>query len=118
MCSGSARCGRVSSLRELDPRIVPYAERLVALGAPYGVKVTSVYRSPSKQRELYANRGKNPFPVARPGTSYHEYRRAWDMVGPPWVLERLGAIWESWGGTWGGRPHIAGHRADPIHFQV
>lgn len=102
------------SLSGLEPWLQPYAEYLVQLGAPYGVKVTSVYRSPSDQIRLYANRASNPYPVAKPGTSWHEYRRAWDMVGPPEVLAWLGATWESWGGTWGGRFH----NQDPIHFQA
>lgn len=102
----------------LAPWLSPYADALVRLGAPYGVRVTSVYRSPTKQRELWANRHNNPYPVARPGTSYHEFRRAWDMVGPPDVLDWLGRTWESWGGTWGGSGPSRGFRSDPIHFQA
>lgn len=98
----------------LQPWLQPYAEALVSYGAPYGVKVTSAYRSPTQQAQLYANRANNPYPVAKPGTSYHEFGRAWDMVGPPEVLQWLGATWESWGGTWGGRFH----NQDPIHFQA
>jgi hypothetical protein len=32
------------------------------------------------------------------------------------VLAQLGKIWESWGGTWGGRGK--GEHADPIHFEA
>lgn len=39
----------------------------------------------------------------------HELGRAWDMVGDPPELRRLGLIWRSWGGIWGGN-------VDPIHF--
>lgn len=72
--------------------------------------VTSVYRSRTEQYRLWNNRANNPFPVAPPGSSYHEYGRAWDMVGDRDELERAGALWRSWGGTWGER--------DPIHFQA
>lgn len=74
---------------QLQPWLRAPAEYLVRLGAPYGVKVTSVYRSPTKQAELYANRGNNPYPVARPGTSYHEYGRAFDLVARSDVLAWL-----------------------------
>lgn len=78
--------------------------------APYGITITSVYRSRTKQLELWNNRHNNPFPVAPPGRSYHEYRRAWDMTGPAHVLAWAGRVWRSWGGTWSER--------DPIHFQA
>jgi hypothetical protein len=78
------------------------------------LKVTSVYRSPTDQLRLWNNRHNNPYPVAPPGSSYHEYRRAFDVVGPPDVLAAAGRVWESWGGTWGGRFR----NADPIHFQA
>jgi hypothetical protein len=102
----------VASLDGLLPELQPYAHYLVSLFPR--LLVTSVYRSRTAQLELYRNRAKNPYPVAPPGLSYHEYRRAWDMVGPPEDLARAGQIWESWGGTWGGRFR----NLDPIHFQV
>jgi hypothetical protein len=82
----------VASLDGLLPELQPYARYLVSL-FPL-LQVTSVYRSRTAQLELYRNRGRNPYPVAPPGLSYHEYRRAWDMVGPPDDLARAGAIWE------------------------
>lgn len=102
----------MSALSGLHPGLAPYAAALVSYFP--GLKVTSVYRSPTTQLALWRNRARNPYPVATPGTSYHEYRRAWDMVGPPELLELAGRTWESWGGTWGGRFS----RADPIHFQA
>lgn len=74
------------------------------------LRVTSVYRSRTEQLRLWNNRHNNPYPVAPPGLSYHEYGRAWDMVGPPDQLERAGAVWRSWGGTWS--------PSDRIHFQA
>lgn len=103
-----------SSLRELEPWLQPYAEYLVSYLKPYGVRVTSVYRSYSEQLELYRNRGSNAYPVAPPGTSKHGMRVAWDMTGPPDVLAWAGHTWESWGGKWGG----SFRSLDPIHFEV
>ncbi len=94
----------------LQSWLSPYADWLVSR-AP-GVQVTSTYRSYSEQLKLWLNRSSNPYPVAPPGRSYHEYGRAFDVVGPPATLDALGALWERMGGTWGGRI------GDRIHFQA
>ena len=86
------------------------AERLLARVAPFGVRVTSTYRSPSEQLRLWHARRTNPYPVAPPGSSYHEYGRAFDMVARPAVLRYAGALWRQMGGTW--------FASDPIHFQA
>lgn len=99
-------------LSGLQPWLRPYAEALCSYFPQ--LRVTSVYRSYTKQLELWNNRATNPYPVAPPGSSYHEYGRAWDMVGPDEYLDWAGRTWESWGGTWGGRFS----RSDPIHFQA
>ena len=44
----------------------------------------------------------------------HQFRRAFDVAAPPWVLEEMGRIWREWGGRWGG---CCGGD-DPIHFEV
>jgi LAS superfamily LD-carboxypeptidase LdcB len=72
--------------------------------------VTSVYRSYSEQLQLWNNRHRNPYPVAPPGRSYHQLRRAWDMNGPREDLLRAGRTWKSWGGSWS--------ESDVIHFQA
>lgn len=95
-------------LRQLAPWLSPYAEYLLRYFPE--LRVTSVYRSRTDQERLWRNRHNNPYPVAPPGTSYHEYRRAWDMVGPPGALREAGQIWKSWGGQW--------WESDPIHFQA
>lgn len=92
---------------QLEPRLRAPAEYLVKR---FRTRVTSVYRSPSEQLRLWHARRWNPYPVAPPGTSYHEFRRAFDMVAPLAVLQRAGAVWRSMGGTWFER--------DPIHFQA
>jgi len=103
---------RVSSVfNGLQPWLRPYAAELLRLYPP--ARVTSVYRSAAEQARLYRRylAGQHPYPVAPPGRSWHNYGRAWDMVAPDEILRRLGTIWQSWGGTWGGP-------ADPIHFQA
>jgi len=102
----------VPSLNGLLPELQPYAHYL--LGLFPRLTITSVYRSMTDQIRLYNNRASNPFPVAPPGRSYHQYRRAWDMVGPAEDLKQAGAIWKSWGGRWGGDFR----NLDPIHFEV
>lgn len=76
--------------------------------------VTSARRTRSQQRRLYHRylAGLNPFPVAPPGTSKHEYGLAFDLLVTPYdALEELGRIWEQAGGRWGGR-------GDPVHFEI
>ena len=91
----------------LHPNLRAGAEALVR--AMPGARVTSVYRSPTDQLRLWHTRASNPYPVAPPGSSYHEYRRAFDVVADPRVLRWAGAVWRSWGGQW--------FSSDPIHFQ-
>jgi len=98
----------VSWASGLAPWLRPWAQYLVALFP--SLRVTSVYRSPTKQRQLWYARRRNPFPVAPPGSSMHERRRAWDMVGPAEQLREAGRIWRNWGGTWSEK--------DVIHFQA
>ena len=95
-------------MRGLQPWLSPYADWLVSL-YPYG-RVTSTYRSYSDQLQLWLNRSSNPYPVAPPGQSYHQYGRAFDFTAPGDVLQQLGQIWQQLGGTWSER--------DPIHFQA
>jgi len=98
----------VSWTNGLRPGLRPYARELVSYFP--GVRITSVRRSRTQQLALWHNRHNNPYPVAPPGRSMHEHGLAWDMVGPPAVLEAAGRLWRSWGGGWS--------PADPIHFEV
>lgn len=92
----------------LEPWLRPYAQYLVALFPR--LRVTSVRRSRTEQIRLYRARRNNPYPVAPPGLSKHEYGLAWDMVGPREQLHEAGRIWNLWGGSWSPR--------DEIHFEV
>lgn len=100
------------ALNQLDPVLRPYAAHLVAwiFAQDPHARITSVYRSYDDQLRLWLNRHNNPYPVAPPGRSYHQYRRAWDIVARPEVLRAAGAAWKSWGGTWS--------ESDIIHFQA
>jgi len=99
------------TLDGLEPWLVEWGTRLLG-EARAPLTITSVRRSRAFQRRLYQRylEGYNPFPVAPPGYSAHEHGLAWDMVGPLPELRRLGALWRSWGGVWGGS-------VDPIHFE-
>lgn len=92
----------------LQPWLRPYAEYLKRYFPR--LTVTSVFRSYSDQLYLWNNRHNNPYPVAPPGRSMHQFGRAWDMTGPREDLLRAGATWRSWGGRW--------FPADPIHFEA
>jgi D-alanyl-D-alanine carboxypeptidase len=101
------------ALAELVPSLRLAAQALLRQ-AREPVRVTSVRRSTTRQAQLYRDylAGKSRYPAAPPGTSYHEFGRAFDLDTSDRELARLGRIWESWGGTWGARFH------DPIHFQA
>lgn len=105
-----------SRFKGLHPALVPYAAALFTamLASDRTTKVTSVRRSRAEQSRLYRRylAGQSRFPAAPPGRSKHELGLAFDIIASDSILKQAGAIWESWGGTWGGRFH------DPIHFEV
>jgi len=110
-----------ASLAELDPKIRAHAMALVdwAQRSGWGPRVTSTYRSTARQRQLYARfladvkAGRPNMGAAKPGSSRHEYRMAFDVyLTDASKLKELGRVWKSWGGTWGGDFR----RKDPIHF--
>lgn len=76
--------------------------------------VTSTLRSLDSQRALYQNylAGCSRFPAAPPGRSAHGRGLAFDLRMDPPDYSGAGRVWESIGGTWGGRFN------DPIHFGV
>lgn len=105
-----------NSLSGLRRDFRPWARDLVHVASVAGVqpRVTSTLRSYTYQTRLYRDfqAGRNPYPVAPPGTSAHELGLAFDMVTSPMsALAELGRVWESWGGVWGGR------FADEVHFE-
>jgi len=59
-----------------------FLERLKAMfEANPRLRLTSGHRTRTEQERLYANRGSNPYPVAKPGTSRHESGIAADLGG-------------------------------------
>jgi hypothetical protein len=106
----------LARLSGLQPWLRPFGDALLSEFPQ--LTITSVYRSQSEQLALYRRRDRHPcptcdpptFPVAPPGQSYHQYGRAFDVVGDPRLLAAAGARWRSWGGTWSPK--------DPIHFQA
>lgn len=108
---------------ELIPELQPFAQWLLdaAGAAGYQPRVTSTVRTHTAQAKLYRKfeQGLNAFPVARPGTSAHEYGYAFDMVTSPMSLldSDVGPAWEALGGLWGGSAATRGHAYDPVHFE-
>jgi hypothetical protein len=105
-----------ASIEALVPELRPYASDLVRAAGAAGLlpRVTSTLRSSSQQMRLYARylAGHQPFPVAFPGTSAHEYGEAFDLVVTPFeALSDVGDYWQQQGGTWGGS-------RDPVHFEL
>lgn len=98
----------------LEPWLIPWASALLEL-AHFPLEVTSVVRGWTLQSRLFrrSQSGLHAFPVAPPDCDCATHMRgiSWDMIGPLEELQRLGRIWQSWGGIWGGA-------ADPIHFQA
>jgi len=105
-----------------DPNQLQYPLNLWAawLSAAVGARITSTYRSYTAQARLFRIRqrvlsgelpvSEQPFPVAPPGRSVHQFRRAWDMVASPSHLRAAGNYWNQIGGRW--RP------SDNIHFEA
>jgi hypothetical protein len=85
---------------------------LARAGALLGraVPVTSGYRSPAQQASLYARRGSNPYPVARPGFSAHERGTAVDV--PLAFVPALLSVARQVGLC---QPYP---QADPVHFEL
>lgn len=111
-----------SSIRSLQPDLQPWAQALVDAAGQAGLlpQITSTLRTHAAQERLYRRylAGMQPYPVARPGTSAHEFGWAFDMVVTPMTaLPDVGATWEDWGGVWGGHPRRKGSSYDPVHFE-
>lgn len=108
-----------ASLGSLVAELRPFARALVNLAGSAGLqpRITSTRRSHAEQARLYRRflSGVQPYPVAPPGTSAHEFGMAFDMVTGAMRLsdlKDLGSVWTSWGGVWGGEFD------DPIHFEL
>lgn len=90
-------------------------EQLIAAAAAAGIqtRVTSARRTHAQQVALYRRylAGMNPYPVAPPGQSAHEFGLAVDLwAGSAENNALLGRTWISWGGKWSA--------ADEVHFSL
>ena len=102
---------------DLVPELRPYAEALLSALQDAGLspRVTSTLRTVAEQKRLYETyiKGNSKYPAAAPGWSPHNQGWAFDIsVNDDSWLADAGELWESWGGTWGGR------FSDPIHFEL
>jgi hypothetical protein len=93
--------------------LVDGVQRLIDAAARAGilVNVSSARRTHRQQQALYRRylAGLNPYPVAPPGQSDHEYGYAVDLWAGDSAKTRLvGRTWRSWGGLWSER--------DEVHF--
>jgi len=98
----------------LHPYLALLVRHLPDIGRELGItiRVTSAFRSPQKQRELYGafKAGKMPYVVAAPGSSKHERGLAIDVVSND--LETLVTLLRDAAGL-----RWAGMR-DPVHFEI
>ena len=103
---------------QLDPRFVPYVEKLIEEARRRGIQLSIVdgRRSFRQQQNLlrrFRAGDSSVFKAARPGWSFHEYGLAVDVrASPPGGLAGAGAIAEALGLRWGGR------FGDPVHFDL
>ena len=98
------------SISALQPDLQPWAQELVNASAAAGLnpRITSTYRSHAQQKALYDRylRGQQSFPVARPGTSAHEFGWAFDMVTTPFdALADVGYTWNNGAESGAATPH-------------
>ncbi|MFN2608300.1 MAG: M15 family metallopeptidase [Acidimicrobiales bacterium] len=93
----------------LAPAMLGALDRAAALLGEQ-VPITSGYRSPATQQQLWDNRAHNPYPVAPPGSSLHERGLAVDV--PLAFVPRLEAV--------SGQVGLCHPfpQADPVHFEV
>jgi hypothetical protein len=81
----------------------------------YPISLGSSYRSPEEQSAMYNNRANNPYPVAPPGASGHNYGLAMDLRGyKPEYQKGLGQLAHEMGLTYGGEFS----HPDPVHVQL
>lgn len=105
----------MASLAGVWPPLAAAIQQLLDAAHRAGIpaQVTSGYRTHAQQRALYRRylAGMNPYPVAPPGTSDHEFGLAVDIwTGQDALNDVLGRSWVAAGGRWS--------TADRVHFTV
>lgn len=99
---------------DLRAALTSAGEDLRRQGIVLDSHITSGYRSYDRQAALYAERGSNPNPVARPGSSPHEFGRAVDISMVGWGPEQQQMVTDTLHRYGLSRP-VAG---DPVHWQL
>jgi hypothetical protein len=104
-----------AALEGLIPELQEYARALDQEVHAAGLRgsFTSTRRSHAEQKRLFDRymRGEAQYPALPPGQSAHEYGYAFDYLVSPYEYQAdVGALWQSWGGIWGGRK-------DEVHFE-
>ena len=95
-----------------DVRLAVNRARAAARIRGFEAVITSTFRTRAEQQSLFDQfqLGVRSFPVARPGTSRHEFGLAVDMVAvPPSRIQDLVTIMQSVGFQWAGP-------SDTVHF--
>jgi hypothetical protein len=101
------------NVSRLHPKLRTIARNLPRVAASLGfqARVTSGYRSYSKQLALYNAwlRGENPYPASPPGQSSHEKGLAIDVVSTDTdsLVDLLTSVGLKWYGP-----------SDPVHFSI
>lgn len=108
---------RIAPLRpELRDIVLPIMQAVEdATGHTITVPPNGGYRSNATQVELYANRASNPYPVAVPGKSRHEYGAAVDLDiigGADSDYSQMATIASSQFGL------ASGYPGDRVHMQL
>jgi hypothetical protein len=101
----------MANLKGLRPEVLESLNELQRLVGDAGgrLRVNSAFRSREDQERLYANRGKNKYPVARPGTSKHESGHALDLQADGMTQEQLAKLASGVNLRWAGNK-------DRVHF--
>ncbi len=101
----------MASTQGLDPRAKKALEEALAELKKQGIPthINSGLRSHADQERLYANRAKNPYPVAKPGTSNHEKGLAADLNIPEQFRAQANSILSGKGWAWKGKK-------DRVHY--
>ena len=99
------------NIYNLHPQVLSLVKRLI-LECGENLTIVSTLRTFKEQERLYAQGRTTTGAIitnARAGESYHQWALALDFrfTGDPnapyWRWKKVGELWESYGGIWGGR---------------
>lgn len=105
----------------LQPSLVSALHALAALALTNGIsfRIESGWRSTERQAQLYANRASNPYPVAPPGSSLHEYGAAVDLrITGQHGYSSAAAALAFLGGMLAPRVGLRWDASDAVHFAL